>query len=98
MPLSVKRRVYLPSAGNRTFANRLKGHRRNDPIGRGQRELVIATARTGKLRCVSIPSSPKEFMQPVSRYYVSMWLAAESSTVANIVRTLEENNAMASPW
>ena len=67
------------------------------PIGRGQRELVIGDRQTGKTAvCIDTIINQKEFYaagQPVICIYVAC--GQKSSTVANIVRTLEENGAMA---
>ncbi|GAA4926716.1 F0F1 ATP synthase subunit alpha [Mucilaginibacter defluvii] len=67
------------------------------PIGRGQRELVIGDRQTGKTAvCIDTIINQKEFYdagQPVICIYVAC--GQKASTVANIVRTLEENGAMA---
>ncbi len=66
------------------------------PIGRGQRELVIGDRQTGKTAvCIDTIINQKEFYdagQPVFCIYVA--IGQKNSTVANIVRTLEENGAM----
>ncbi|MXV17594.1 F0F1 ATP synthase subunit alpha [Hufsiella ginkgonis] len=66
------------------------------PIGRGQRELVIGDRQTGKTAvCIDTIINQKEFYeagQPVYCIYVA--IGQKNSTVANIVRTLEENGAM----
>ncbi len=67
------------------------------PIGRGQRELIIGDRQTGKT-AVAIDTiiNQKEFYeagQPVFCIYVA--IGQKGSTVANIVRVLEENGAMA---
>jgi F-type H+-transporting ATPase subunit alpha len=66
------------------------------PIGRGQRELVIGDRQTGKTAvCIDTIINQKEFYdagQPVYCIYVAC--GQKASTVANIVRTLEENGAM----
>jgi F-type H+-transporting ATPase subunit alpha len=66
------------------------------PIGRGQRELVIGDRQTGKTAvCIDTIINQKEFYdagQPVICIYVAC--GQKASTVANIVRTLEENGAM----
>ncbi|MBA3899817.1 MAG: F0F1 ATP synthase subunit alpha [Bacteroidetes bacterium] len=66
------------------------------PIGRGQRELIIGDRQTGKT-AVAIDAiiNQKEFYEagnPVYCIYVA--IGQKSSTVANIVRVLEENGAM----
>jgi F-type H+-transporting ATPase subunit alpha len=67
------------------------------PIGRGQRELVIGDRQTGKSAvCVDTIINQKEFYdagQPVFCIYVA--IGQKASTVANVVKTLEENGAMA---
>ncbi|MBX7181994.1 MAG: F0F1 ATP synthase subunit alpha [Bacteroidia bacterium] len=67
------------------------------PIGRGQRELIIGDRQTGKT-AVAIDTiiNQKEFYEagkPVFCIYVAV--GQKGSTVANIVKTLEENGAMA---
>jgi F-type H+/Na+-transporting ATPase subunit alpha len=67
------------------------------PIGRGQRELIIGDRQTGKT-AVAIDTiiNQKEFYErgePVFCIYVAV--GQKGSTVANIVRVLEENGAMA---
>ncbi|VTP91153.1 ATP synthase subunit alpha [Sphingobacterium daejeonense] len=66
------------------------------PIGRGQRELVIGDRQTGKTAvCIDTIINQKEFYdagQPVFCIYVA--IGQKNSTVANIVRTLEEKGAM----
>src|SRR6201746_2147997 len=67
------------------------------PIGRGQRELVIGDRQTGKTAvCIDTIINQKEFYEagkPVICIYVAC--GQKASTVANIVRTLEEKGAMA---
>jgi F-type H+-transporting ATPase subunit alpha len=67
------------------------------PIGRGQRELVIGDRQTGKSAvCIDTIINQKEFYEagkPVLCIYVAC--GQKASTVANVVRTLEENGAMA---
>jgi F-type H+-transporting ATPase subunit alpha len=67
------------------------------PIGRGQRELVIGDRQIGKTAVViDTIINQKEFYaagQPVYCIYVA--IGQKASTVANIVRILEENGAMA---
>src|SRR5690554_2879467 len=66
------------------------------PIGRGQRELVIGDRQTGKTAvCIDTIINQKEFYDagnPVYCIYVAV--GQKNSTVANIVKTLEENGAM----
>jgi F-type H+-transporting ATPase subunit alpha len=66
------------------------------PIGRGQRELIIGDRQTGKT-AVAIDTiiNQKEFFEagkPVYCIYVAV--GQKGSTVANIVKTLEEKGAM----
>jgi F-type H+-transporting ATPase subunit alpha len=67
------------------------------PIGRGQRELVIGDRQIGKTAvCIDTIINQKEFYaagKPVYCIYVA--IGQKASTVANIVRVLEENGAMA---
>jgi len=66
------------------------------PIGRGQRELVIGDRQIGKTAvCIDTIINQKEFYeagQPVYCIYVA--IGQKNSTIANIVRTLEENGAL----
>ena len=66
------------------------------PIGRGQRELVIGDRQTGKSAvCIDTIINQKEFYdagKPVYCIYVA--IGQKGSTVANIVKTLEERGAM----
>jgi F-type H+-transporting ATPase subunit alpha len=66
------------------------------PIGRGQRELVIGDRQIGKTAvCIDTIINQKEFYaagKPVYCIYVA--IGQKASTVANIVRILEENGAM----
>jgi F-type H+-transporting ATPase subunit alpha len=66
------------------------------PVGRGQRELIIGDRQTGK-STVAIDTiiNQREFHaagKPVYCIYVAV--GQKGSTVANVVRTLEENGAM----
>ena len=66
------------------------------PIGRGQRELIIGDRQTGKT-AVAIDTiiNQKEFYDagnPVYCIYVA--IGQKGSTVANILRVLEDNGAM----
>jgi F-type H+/Na+-transporting ATPase subunit alpha len=66
------------------------------PIGRGQRELIIGDRQTGKTAiAIDAIINQKEFYekgQPVYCIYVA--IGQKSSTVANVLRTLEEKGAM----
>jgi F-type H+-transporting ATPase subunit alpha len=66
------------------------------PIGRGQRELVIGDRQTGKTAiCVDTIINQKEFYEagkPVYCIYVA--IGQKASTVAGVMKTLEDNGAM----
>ncbi|MBN4081823.1 F0F1 ATP synthase subunit alpha [bacterium AH-315-C07] len=66
------------------------------PIGRGQRELIIGDRQTGKTAiAIDTIINQKEFYdagEPVYCIYVA--IGQKGSTVANLVKTLEENGAM----
>ena len=66
------------------------------PIGRGQRELVIGDRQIGKTAvCIDTIINQKEFFaagKPVFCIYVA--IGQKASTVANVVRVLEENGAL----
>jgi len=67
------------------------------PIGRGQRELIIGDRQTGK-SAIAIDTiiNQKQFFdkgEPVFCIYVA--IGQKGSTVANIVKTLEDHGAMA---
>ena len=66
------------------------------PIGRGQRELIIGDRQTGKTAiAIDTIINQKEFYEkgePVYCIYVA--IGQKGSTVANIVKTLEEKGAM----
>jgi F-type H+/Na+-transporting ATPase subunit alpha len=61
------------------------------PIGRGQRELIIGDRQTGKT-AVAIDTIIKQKGQNVICVYVA--IGQKRSTVAQVVKTLEENGAM----
>ncbi len=67
------------------------------PIGRGQRELVIGDRQTGKTAiCVDTIINQKEFYaagKPVYCIYVA--IGQKASTIAGVMKVLEENGAMA---
>jgi len=67
------------------------------PIGRGQRELVIGDRQTGKTAiCVDTIINQKEFYaagKPVYCIYVA--IGQKASTVAGVMKVLEDNGAMA---
>jgi F-type H+-transporting ATPase subunit alpha len=66
------------------------------PIGRGQRELIIGDRQTGKTAiAIDTIINQKEFFdsgKPVYCIYVA--IGQKGSTVANIVKTLEDKGAM----
>ncbi len=62
------------------------------PIGRGQRELIIGDRQTGKT-AIAIDTIINQKGQGVNCIYVA--IGQKASTVANIVKTLEEYGAMA---
>ncbi|MGE7777482.1 F0F1 ATP synthase subunit alpha [Chitinophaga sp. NPDC101104] len=67
------------------------------PIGRGQRELVIGDRQTGKTAiCIDAIINQKEFFdagKPVYCIYVA--IGQKASTVAGVMKTLQESGAMA---
>lgn len=67
------------------------------PIGRGQRELIIGDRQTGKTTvAIDTIINQKEFYdkgEPVICIYVA--IGQKNSTIASLVRTLEEKGAMA---
>jgi F-type H+-transporting ATPase subunit alpha len=66
------------------------------PVGRGQRELVIGDRQTGKTAiCVDTIINQKEFFaagKPVYCIYVA--IGQKASTVAGVMKTLEDYGAM----
>ena len=62
------------------------------PIGRGQRELIIGDRQTGKT-AVAIDTIINQKGQDVNCIYVA--IGQKASTIANVVRKLEEHGAMA---
>lgn len=67
------------------------------PVGRGQRELVIGDRQTGKTAiCIDTIINQKEFYdagKPVYCIYVAV--GQKASTVAGVMKTLQEAGAMA---
>jgi F-type H+-transporting ATPase subunit alpha len=67
------------------------------PIGRGQRELIIGDRQTGKTAiAIDTIINQKEFYtagKPVYCIYVA--IGQKASTVAGVMKTLEDNGAMA---
>lgn len=66
------------------------------PVGRGQRELIIGDRQTGKTAiAIDTIINQKEFFQagkPVYCIYVA--IGQKASTIAGVMKTLEENGAM----
>jgi len=62
------------------------------PIGRGQRELIIGDRQTGKT-AIAVDTIINQKGQDVKCIYVA--IGQKASTVATIVKTLEEHGAMA---
>ena len=62
------------------------------PIGRGQRELIIGDRQTGKT-AIAVDTIINQKGQGVKCIYVA--IGQKASTVATIVKTLEEHGAMA---
>jgi F-type H+-transporting ATPase subunit alpha len=62
------------------------------PIGRGQRELIIGDRQTGKT-AIAVDAIINQKGQDVICIYVA--IGQKKSTVARVVKTLEENGAMA---
>jgi F-type H+-transporting ATPase subunit alpha len=61
------------------------------PVGRGQRELIIGDRQTGKT-AVAIDAIINQKGTGVKCIYVA--IGQKASTVANVVRKLEEHGAM----
>ena len=61
------------------------------PIGRGQRELIIGDRQTGKT-AVAVDAIINQKGQNMTCVYVA--IGQKASTIANVVRKLEENGAM----
>ena len=62
------------------------------PIGRGQRELIIGDRQTGKT-AMAIDAIINQKNSGIKCIYVA--IGQKNSTIANIVRKLEENGALA---
>ncbi len=62
------------------------------PIGRGQRELIIGDRQTGKT-ALAVDAIINQKTSGIKCVYVA--IGQKNSTIANIVRKLEENGAMA---
>ena len=66
------------------------------PIGRGQRELIIGDRQTGKTSIAvdTIINQRRNFDEGDPVYCIYVAIGQKGSTVANIVNTLKEHNAM----
>ncbi len=66
------------------------------PIGRGQRELIIGDRQTGKTSIAvdTIINQRRNFDEGDPIYCIYVAVGQKGSTVANIVQTLREHNAM----
>src|SRR5690348_9600385 len=62
------------------------------PVGRGQRELIIGDRQTGKT-AVAVDAIINQKGQNMTCIYVA--IGQKASTIANVVRKLEENGALA---
>ena len=62
------------------------------PIGRGQRELIIGDRQTGKT-AMAIDTIINQKSSGIKCVYVA--IGQKQSTIANVVRKLEEHGAMA---
>jgi F-type H+-transporting ATPase subunit alpha len=67
------------------------------PIGRGQRELIIGDRQTGKTAIAidTIINQKENFEKGEPVYCIYVAVGQKGSSVANIVKTLEDNGAMA---
>lgn len=66
------------------------------PIGRGQRELIIGDRQTGKsaIAIDTIINQREFFLQGNPVYCIYVAVGQKGSTVANLVKTLEDHGAM----
>ncbi len=66
------------------------------PIGRGQRELIIGDRQTGKTSIAvdTIINQRRNFDEGDPVYCIYVAIGQKGSTVANIVQTLQDHNAM----
>jgi F-type H+-transporting ATPase subunit alpha len=67
------------------------------PIGRGQRELIIGDRQTGKTAIAidTIINQKENYAKGEPVYCIYVAIGQKGSSVANIVKTLEDNGAMA---
>ena len=61
------------------------------PVGRGQRELIIGDRQTGKT-AIALDAIINQAQSGIKCVYVA--IGQKNSSVANVVRTLEEHGAM----
>ena len=78
-------------AVNQSLATGLKGIDTMIPIGRGQRELIIGDRQTGKT-AIAVDTIINQKGKDVYCFYVA--IGQKQSTVAKLVRTLQEAGAM----
>jgi F-type H+-transporting ATPase subunit alpha len=66
------------------------------PVGRGQRELIIGDRQTGKTTVAldTIINQKENFEKGKPVYCIYVAIGQKASTIANIVKTLEEKGAM----
>ena len=66
------------------------------PIGRGQRELIIGDRQTGKTAIAidTIINQKQSYLDGDPIYCIYVGIGQKGSTIANTVKTLEENGAM----
>jgi len=66
------------------------------PIGRGQRELIIGDRQTGKsaIAIDTIINQRSNFEQGKPVYCIYVAIGQKGSTIANVVKTLEDHGAM----
>ena len=66
------------------------------PVGRGQRELIIGDRQTGKTAIAidTIINQKENFKNGNPVYCIYVAIGQKGSSVANIVKTLEDNDAM----
>lgn len=66
------------------------------PIGRGQRELIIGDRQTGKTAIAidTIINQRQNFKDGNPIYCIYVGIGQKGTTIANLVKTLKDNNAM----
>jgi len=83
---------HRPQVREPAGADRLKAIDAMVPIGRGQRELIIGDRQTGKT-AVAVDTIINQKGKDLICIYVA--IGQKASTIANVVRKLEEHGAMA---